>query len=334
MARLGRAQPFRPLTRGKVPAAVGGSPNTVIVPAAAIAVSGPAPTIRQPHVVAAPAAAIAVQGNVPTIRQPHTVVVPAAAIAVSGPAPTIRQPHTVVVPAAAIAVSGPAPTILRGVANYIRVPAASIAVTAYAPTILVGGQAVTTAPTTGAGRHIKGRGKGKRPLHRRILVEIDGETFEVSTEAEAIELMQAARDLARQAADKLAQAALAKAEASSKPASRERALHIPVPVIKLAAPDSGDELAQFVQAQLDATRAAIADIYDAALRAAQAQAIAFWQQDEDEAIQLLLADVADEEELAASVIERLKAVFEQRYKAANERSRGTKAGGSGEANPR
>ena len=255
--------------------------------------------------VTVPAAAIAVSGPAPTIRQPHTVVIPAAAIAVSGPAPSVRQPHTVVVPAAAIAVSGPAPTILRGVANYIRVPAASIAVTAYAPNILVGGVSVAaTPPAVGGLPHGRGHGKGRKHK-RRSYIEIDGEYFEVRTQAEAKKLLDEAK---RRLLEKAKERANSVVIAQKKPVNRS----VPVeeiepfptfPTIVLRDSDESTKFAQKIQAQIEATTAAIEK--DSEQHRLLYQAIIQHQRSidrEDAIITMLLAMQSDEDASLAVVL--------------------------------
>ena len=131
-------------------------------------------------------------------------------------------------------------------------------------------------------------GKGKpRSYRRRIQVEIDGEVFEVRSEAEGIRLLMQARELAKNSAAKATELAANKAASKTSLAAQARAMIVPIPQIRLIEPDYSDPLSQQIQASVDAAQADIEAIYRAAIQAARIH-FAAMQQDEDEAIMLLL----------------------------------------------
>ncbi len=129
-------------------------------------------------------------------------------------------------------------------------------------------------------------GKHKRP-HRRILVEIDGESFPVNTPDEARELLTQARELAVAQAEELAEAALVKSAKAKRPAAKAAALDIVVPRVSLTI-DPMDEYAQQIRAQVDAANAALAQIYEQAMVAANRAAVMRAEQDEEDVIALLM----------------------------------------------
>jgi hypothetical protein len=143
---------------------------------------------------------------------------------------------------------------------------------------LNGAVAETPAPAVG------GRGRRQR---RRVIVEIDGEDFEVASEQQGIELLMQARQLADEKAKEASDKAAAKARRKDRPAAQDRALAIPVPQVRLVAPDMEDPLARQMQASVDATNAYFEQVYGAAIGAARRRIIE-WAADEEDAITVLL----------------------------------------------
>lgn len=122
-----------------------------------------------------------------------------------------------------------------------------------------------------------GRARGAR--RKRYLVEIDGRDFEVETVADALSLLERARDLAQQAAVKAAQAVLRrKVRSQRKPEVRLRK-----PEIRTDAP---------IAAQVTELRQEIAAIYDNAARDAELAYLFMKllkeEQDEEDALIMLL----------------------------------------------
>ena len=103
-------------------------------------------------------------------------------------------------------------------------------------------------------------GAGRRKRH---YLELDGQYFEVKDEADAIRIVKALNEAAREAAQATVKAA------KSKP--------VVVPKLAVVKPDYSKELTQRLQAQVDVANAELAAIYKAA--AAQAE--------EDELAELL-----------------------------------------------
>jgi hypothetical protein len=186
----------------------------------------------------------------------------------------------VTVPAAAVTVAANAPTITQTKAVYVSVGTADVLAQGLAPTITVTGIVVAPAtPQVG--------GKGSRRQRRRVIVEIDGEDFEVASEQQGLELLMQARQLADEKAKEAGDRAAAKARRKERPAAQDRALAIPVPQVRLVAPDMEDPLAQQMQASVDATNAYFERVYGAAIGAARRRIIE-WAADEEDAITVLL----------------------------------------------
>ena len=154
--------------------------------------------------------------------------------------------------------------------------------------VLASAAAVVTPPVTPPATtpDVGGIGRGHGRRRHRITVEIDGQEFEVRSQQEGIELLMQARKLAEQAAQAAAERAAAKAASKAKPAAQQRALAIPVPEITLSG-DDGSELAQQMQASVDAANAHIEAVYQAAMAVARRRAMEMIQ-DEEDAITLLL----------------------------------------------
>lgn len=141
---------------------------------------------------------------------------------------------------------------------------------------------VTPTPTAGGGK------PGRAGRKRRLQVQIDAEVFEVASEVEAVALLTRAREMACTVAAE----ALAKAP---------RRLKLPPPKIRIVAPDYGDAWVQQLQAQIEATRAAIADVYrQAALDARTAQQAAVAQM--QRALRIEQAAEADDEEALMALL--------------------------------
>lgn len=123
-------------------------------------------------------------------------------------------------------------------------------------------------------------GRGHKPLRvrRRHYVEIDGEYFEVAGPREAESILARLRAQAQEAA----KTAVRKAQRKGKGKTAAQPV---APRLALRDPDYGDMWTQQLQAQIDATNAAIAETYrQVALSAAE------WlrQESEDEDVAVLL----------------------------------------------
>lgn len=123
-------------------------------------------------------------------------------------------------------------------------------------------------------------GRGRKPLRvrRKHYVEIDNQYFEVAGPHEAEAILAGLRELAQEAA----KAAVRKAQRKG----RGRDVSAPIaPRLKLRDPDYGDMWTQQLQAQIDATNAAIAATYQ---RVALSAAEWLRQEAEDEDVAVLL----------------------------------------------
>ena len=133
---------------------IGFNPQSIAVPAAAVVVAAPAPSVSRttntnPVAITVPAAPVVVAAGAPTITRTTTVVgngitAPTADVVVAAGAPTVSRttntnPVAITAPAAAVTVAANAPTITRTALNYISVPSANVTVFAEAPTITVSG---------------------------------------------------------------------------------------------------------------------------------------------------------------------------------------------------
>lgn len=129
-----------------------------------------------------------------------------------------------------------------------------------------------------------GHATRKRRAHR-YEVEIDGEVFEVRSAAEAMELLAKAREMAHVTAAR----AVAKTAARQEVAEAEPD-ELAAPVIKLRREQSiaSDYLLQRIQAQVEATQAAVAEIYAQAQQEAAAKRAQMLQDDEDAITALLM----------------------------------------------
>jgi hypothetical protein len=188
-------------------------------------------------------------------------------------------------------------TAAGNVDRVVTVPPANITFAGQPPTVI--NTSVVAEELGGIG------GRHELRRHRRIVVEIDGELFEVRSEQEGIRLLQQARELAQATADHAATAAVAKAEKSRRPQTRARALAMRVPTLKLVDADYSDADVQRMQAQVDAARVAIEETYARAMRMAQAAFIANRDRDEEDTVAALLFDAQEEEALVRELIDRL-----------------------------
>lgn len=108
-------QIFEPIHRKfDSPTAAGG--NSIAVPAAALTLTGYAPTIVNPVGIGVPAGSIVLTANTPTIA--------------------VTNHQTVSVPTGSLILTANVPTVLAGGNNSIAVPAGSLVLTAYAPTVI------------------------------------------------------------------------------------------------------------------------------------------------------------------------------------------------------
>jgi hypothetical protein len=113
-----------------------------------------------------------------------------------------------------------------------------------------------------------GAGRSRRRRQRRYEVEIDGQVFAVESTAEAEELIAKARDVAEQQARAEAERVVKKRRTASRREKKPLKLDgitLPVPYVK-ARSEGADELAQRIQAQLDAIYARAARDAEIALR--------------------------------------------------------------------
>ena len=150
-------------------------------------------------------------------------------------------------------------------------------------------QSVYVAPEVPA-RRIEGGvpGKARKPSRRKpILVEIDGETFRVSSVAEANELLRQAEEAAEQKAQE-------QLEKSAKKPSRRKAVQdarkaLQTPSARVVGSDI-DEVAAAIEAQLRQTIERIRQQYEEAIKAIEIGAFLRrrQQEEEDDAVALLL----------------------------------------------
>lgn len=121
--------------------------------------------------------------------------------------------------------------------------------------------------------------KPDRPNRRKHYVEIDGQYFEVRNQKHAEEILAKLREAAKELAPQAAKQAVE----ASKP--------VPLPSVKIKAPDYSQEFVQRLQAQVDAANAAIAEIYRQAQEAQFAAAMEMMArraaEDEDDIAMLL-----------------------------------------------
>ncbi len=136
-----------------------------------------------------------------------------------------------------------------------------------------------------------GKGKGGHGGPRkRIVIDVDGQQFEVKSREDAESLLQSAREIAREQA----QLAVARAAKAKRPEAKQAALELPS--ITLVDPDHSDELTQEVQAQVDSARADIERTYQEAIAAG----------DEEGAVMaLMVMDDDDEEKQVAAALTKI-----------------------------
>ena len=139
-----------------------------------------------------------------------------------------------------------------------------------------------------------GAGKSRKPSRRRrkpVLVEIDGETFVVSSEAEAVELVEKAKEVAREKAEKEAADIVAKREKKARKAQLNTApLRLTEPSIDVRPLNDGtidqkwiNDVAEKMQAVMDSYRQ-VAEKHEMALLLKVKQEL----DEEDELVALLL----------------------------------------------
>lgn len=138
-------------------------------------------------------------------------------------------------------------------------------------------------PTSVGGSAKRKHARPDRPNRRKHYVEIDGQYFEVRNQKHAEEILAKLREAAKELAPQVAKQAVE----GSKP--------VPLPSVKIKAPDYSQEFVQRLQAQVDAANAAIAEIYRQAQEAQFAAAMEMMArraaEDEDDIAMLLTMGV-------------------------------------------
>lgn len=115
------------------------------------------------------------------------------------------------------------------------------------------------APSPATSSVVVGASRTNKPKRKRHYVEIDGQYFEVRDHQHAVEILTKLHEAAKEAAP------VAVKKAAEKPAPAP----VEVPVMRVVKPDYGQQFVQQLQAQVDATNAAIAREYASAQLAHQ-----------------------------------------------------------------
>ena len=262
MARIGRAFPARPIIKRAVPSA--GSPDVTValtgssvtvspgtlVPSTTVPLVGSAVTVSIGTLT--PSSSLPLSGAAITVST--GTVVPSTTVPLTGSAATFGT--GTVTPSGGsssdvtVALTGVSVTVSAGsVVPSLTVPLTGVDVGVSAGTVTAsGGTAVTVASTTAVG--------GGKPRRKRHYLELDGQYFEVKDEADAIRIVNALNEAAKEAAP----IAVKRAVVEKKPA--------PVaPKMVVVKPDYRQEFVQELQAKVDAANARIAETYRAAMAA-------------------------------------------------------------------
>jgi hypothetical protein len=192
--------------------------TAISVGAGALTITCAAPTVTTQEAVAAGAGALTLTGHAPTIQvvSPGAVAVPSAALTLTGHAPTVTTQIVVSPDVAALAITGHAPSLSVVSDTTVQTGVGALAIAGHAPTVSIllnvlpgVGQIIIEghAPTVTGGtpsvvatrQEAGGIGKARKPSTRRrkpILINVDGEEFVVSSEAEAVDLIEKAREVA------------------------------------------------------------------------------------------------------------------------------------------
>ena len=285
MARLGRAQPFKPV---RLKADIVGAPTAFVLTVApgAIVTAGGTISLKYGRQISIGPGAIVTAGGTIGLKYGRKVTVGPGAITTGGSSLLLTDSGVdkvlTVAPGAKTLAGG---TIALKYNRLLAITPGSIITRGGAIALTWSGETPVVTPTTPQGG--KGRGQGRR-RQKRVEVEIDGQVFEVASMQEGYDLLTKAREMARQAAKAAAERAIAKAEHKTTPAAQERALALSVPKIRIVEPDYGEDLAQQIQAQIEAAQAEVEQTYQQAMLYARAE---FKRRQE-----------AEEEEIIAAVV--------------------------------
>lgn len=198
----------------------------------------------------------------------NSIAVPAASLVLTAQTPTVAQTahQNVAVPAASLTLTAQTPTVTATAHQSIAVPLALLTLTGLAPTI-------TGIDVPSSNRGAGSANAGKK---RRYQVQIDDKVYEFRTEQQAIGALQRAHEVARKAIREREQAAK-QVVVVAKPE--------PVTPPTIVVPD--DSAA--IQAAAEETNRKIAVAYaQAQMRAEAIYAAYLEQEDEDEAVSMLL----------------------------------------------
>lgn len=159
----------------------GGSPVSVTVPVASLALTGFAPTAAATNHVAVtvPASSLTLQSFAPTVvASAHVeITVPAASLTLTGFAPSVSVGAAVAVqvPAASLSLTGHAPTVEATGHVSVTVPTATLTLASFAPdvglgplSVVVPGAALTL---TGYAPSVSVASPSTRTLHARFFIE-------------------------------------------------------------------------------------------------------------------------------------------------------------------
>jgi hypothetical protein len=111
---------------------------SVSVPAAALTLTGYAPTVTNPLSIAIPAGALTLTGYAPTVTTAAagtTVSVPAASLTLTGYAPTVSISAVIAIPAGGLTLTGFAPSVYLTAGTIVDVPAAGLSLSGFVPTV-------------------------------------------------------------------------------------------------------------------------------------------------------------------------------------------------------
>ncbi len=202
-----------PLASNEVAA---GSNNTMAAPLGTLTLTGLVPTITQNVSLTAVLGTITLTGLVPAITHGNSLTAVLGTLTLTGLVPTVAQGNGMTAPLGTLTLTGLVPTVTQG--NTLAGVLGTLTLTGLAPTFDQTGPNIITAPLgvltlnglvptitqTGGGYGLGGTAPaGSAGKHRRKLVEIDGETFEVGNKREALQLLEQVRDLALERAQEV-----------------------------------------------------------------------------------------------------------------------------------
>lgn len=257
--------------------------------AGSLTITGVAPVVTRDHTASTLAGSLTISGQAPTVATGDSpnIATASGSIVLAGVAPAITRDYTVETAAGSLAISGKAPTIARDytvqtfsgeliLAGYVPVlqEAGSWNVIPPSGQIIYGGEPpeVVNSGDPLPSRKKEAGGVVRSRYRQRFVVEIDGETFEVTSFDEARELLETAKDTAEEVV----------AEVIAKPAAKKP----PLPRIRVRG-TPGPELTELVS-EVAAVRTEIREIYARMQRDMEIGAL-LRQIDDDEAISVLLA---------------------------------------------